>query len=573
MRYVMAVICVLACLLAGQAWGEETLALSKSIVAVKITNPEKQLTVFAPLLTMVDGLMPADTPGAPNARATMTNVTKILREMVESLKRLPGVNAQGDLWVAVMPPAKLDEIPPVVEEDGVMKPNPELAPPIYLVLPLTDAEAFRAYCEQDGNPPTNLRYTIAGKYAVGNVTKAPAFNTVALDLPLITKYDVVLSFQLANIDLTPFRDNLPPMLEPMVLPVLDVMGEQQANVQRVEVGLTMNDRDLSEEAYAVPVPGSPLAHSLETWKPDDIAFDYAGYLPKKLAYCGASGPSLPGAPGTAQLMMRMAFGILAGFLPDDRGEALTRGFTALMTQCSQGRALGITTPADPNAGATLVAVYRVTNDREARDAMRAFIKELALTRDSVMGGMLSNFLVFNLKPGAETIEGLPVDRINIKVVPPGAPVGENKPPLAFSLEGRVAYLGDKMLVTLGYANNGEMAALIKRVRQPGNGFTLSEGLKQAIGEKAGGFESFALRDLCLVTTSWLPPAQREGARKFLTLFPPQAQPITTSQDVRNGMLHGEIRVPAEQLNFLYALTKAVMTIRPATTPAPEGKGE
>jgi len=571
MRNFVVVLGLLACMLAGLAQGGESLALSKSMVAVKITQPEKQLMVFAPLLNMIDGLFPEETPGAPNAKATMTNVTALLQGMVESLKKLPGVDAQGSLWVAVMPP-KGGDIPPVIEENGVMKPNPDLLPPIYLVLPLTDPQAFRAYYEK-GNPPTNLRYTICGKYAVGNMAKAPAFTAVTLDLPLITNRDVALSIQMANYDLS--QMTVPPMLEPMVKPVLEVMKEQQDNVERVEVGLTMVDHDLSLDSYAVPVPGSVLARSLAAPKADTTAFDYAGYLPKNLAYCGAGGPALVGSPGTAQFMTRIAFGILASFLPEEHGQALMKSYTALLTQCSQGRALGITVPANADAGATLVAVYHVTNEKEARSSVRAFVKELVLSRDSVKNDMLTNIVTFDLKSDTEKIEGLPVDRIEVKMVQPAAektaqPKDEKNTkaaaPPPFSLDGRVAYLGDKMLVTLGYASNQEMAALIKRVRQPDNaGFTASRGyqaLKGTIAEKSTGFESIALRDLCMVAITWFPPNQRKEASMFLSMFPPQNPPITTFQEIKDGRLHGGVTVPGGQLSFLYSLVKAAQTMRP-----------
>ena len=564
MRYCVVVLCLLTGMLAGLAQGGETLALSNSLVAVKVTQPEKQLVVFAPILNMIDGLFPEETPGAPNAKATMTSVTALLQGMVESLKGLPGVDARGSLWLAVMPPPGGD-IPPVIEENGAMKPNPDLVPPVYLVLPLTDPQAFRTYYEQ-GNP-TNLRYTICGKYAVGNMAKAPAFTAVNLDLPLITTRDVALSMQVANFDLSQMA--VPPMLEPMVQPVLDVMSEQQENVARVEVGLTMIDRSLSMESYAVPVPGSALARSLAAPKPDTTAFDFAGYLPKNLAYCGASGPALVGAPGTGQFMMRIAFGILASFLPEDRGQTLVKSFTALMSQCSKGRAFGITAPANADTGATLVAVYRVTSEREARGSVRAFVKELVLSRDTVMNGMLANIVTFNLKPDAEKIEGLSVDRIELTMVQAPPPAGNDAAkaaggPPPFALDGRVAYLGDKMLVTLGSESSREMATLIKRVRQPDTtGFTSSrsyQALKGSIAEKSTGFESIVLRDLCMVAVTWFPPNQRKEAGMFLSMFPPQNPPITTFQEITDGRLHGGITIPGGQLDFLYTLVKAAQTM-------------
>jgi|GEM_PF-2276671 len=579
MRYAVIVVCILAGLLAGQARGEETLALSKSLIGIKVTDPEKQLTRFAPLLGMIDGLIPAGAPGAPNARANMTTVTAMMRDMVDGLARLPGVDARGDVWVVVMPPEKVGDIPPLIEDNGEMKPNPALEPPVYLVLPLTDPPAFRAYYEK-ADPPTKLRFTFAGNFAVGSMTAAPKFTGVELDLPLLSTFDITLSFQIANLELTPIGENMPPLLEPMALPVIDLIHEQQENVLRIEVGLTMDGPDLREEIFVIPVADSPLARGMENPAPDTIAGDYAAYLPKNLAYCGASGPALAGAPGTSQFMLRVAFGILAGFLPEERGMALAESFGALMNQCSGGRAIGVTVPADPEAGAALVGVYHIANEADARAIVRAFVNELILTSDTVLGGMLSNTVQFDVKPDKETIEGLPVDCITVGMVEADAAEVNNDDapvfttPVPFNLECRVAYLGDKMLVTMGYESNQEMAALIRRIRQPGeDNFTAGDSyrtLKQNIAEKAIGFESIALRDLSMVVTSWLPPDQRERASMFIALFPPQGPPITTCQEIQPGYLYGSVRVPGGQLNFLYSAMKALQTM---LAPQPEAKRE
>jgi len=89
--------------------------------------------------------------------------------MVEQLKRLPGVDAQGDLWIVFMPPPAGAEIPPVITEDGVIKPNPELAPPAYLVL----WTAVAGYLMAGGANAVNMAYDLDIDQLMGRTSLRP----------------------------------------------------------------------------------------------------------------------------------------------------------------------------------------------------------------------------------------------------------------------------------------------------------------------------------------------------------------------------------------------------------------
>ena len=184
-----------------------TLALSKSLLAVRITHPDEQLKRFAPLLTLVDGVMSSERmPGNAETRRMVASASQALQRMLGTLKKLPGINPTGDLWVVVMPA----EVPPAGKPANL---------PLYVLVPLKDPAAFKVALTK-GTRPTQFRYTVCGNYAVGNADRTPAFQTVAPDLKLITTRKVALSLQVANLDMAAVPGTLSPVLHVVPLQLL-----------------------------------------------------------------------------------------------------------------------------------------------------------------------------------------------------------------------------------------------------------------------------------------------------------------------------------------------------------------
>ncbi len=540
-----------------------TLALSKSLLAVRITHPDEQLKRFAPLLTLVDGVMSSERmPGNAETRRMVASASQALQRMLGTLKKLPGINPTGDLWVVVMPA----EVPPAGKPANL---------PLYVLVPLKDPAAFKVALTK-GTRPTQFRYTVCGNYAVGNADRTPAFLTVAPDLKLITTRKVALSLQVANLDMAAVPGTLSPVLAALLQPMHAMLAAQQQNVQRLELGATMTGKDLALEGYTVAVPGSPLANSLADGVTTALPHEFAAYLPDSLAYVNASDPMLPGAPGTAQTLLRVSIGILGAFLPEERSEALQQSLDHLAQQCSQGRVIAVTAPAgaasttapqSATADATLLAVYRITGAHDARAALHAFIAELAKSRAEVKEEVWSNTLTFELTPGAEQIGALPVDLVKLTITPPPLSVRSGAAAAAqpvvippFALECRITFLPDKMLVAMGPRSQAELAALLQRIQAHTPGFTAGaryREIKAAIGPTARRFESASLLTFCRVMSGWIPPGkQRDQLGMLLSVFPPQQSAILISEEIEPGRLHSVMTIPGEQLDFLYSLLKA-----------------
>ena len=583
MRRILLVLLLLTAMVGVRAAGETTLALSKSLMAFRVTNPAKQLDTFSPVLELVDGLIESASQKNPQHPAPATSASEALRHGIAEYANIPGVNTDGDLWFVQMPLTPGQMVPTLEPGREHAPVDPAKQPPSYVLVPLKDPTGFQQFLAA---PPKAGEKPAQG-IVIGNVGVValsgpkPAFTNLAMDLPLISHAGVVGSFQISNFDVDSLQANAPPTLMQLLAPLNTLLQEQQQNQQRMEIGLSMDANDLLLETYIVPVPNSPLAKAINAPAGDGLALEYAGYLPDNLAYCGAGGPLMKGAAGVGNNLARVAFGVLQQFMPPENAVAFNASMERNMALCSQGRALGITTPDAHGKGAAFVAVYHTAGEKEARATVQEFVEQLAQSSETVMGGVLSEGLAFSNKPAAETIAGVPVDVITLTVknigVTPKAVGGDNTPgavkpaaPPSLIFETRVAYLGDKMLCAVGDTSKQQIEGMLTRIREKTPGYTASprfQTLKTTFSPKVRGFETWATLDLTHTVVSLIPGGNGNAdMKKFLAIFPPQHTAISSNQEIQNGHLHSVLRVPDEQLRYLYTLLNAAISLAPAKKP-------
>ena len=83
-----------------------------------------------------------------------------------------------------------------------------------------------------------------------------------------------------------------------------------------------------------------------------------------------------------------------------------------------------------------------------------------------------------------------------------------------------------------------------------------------------GFESFVSLDIVrgLVDT-FAQGEKKTDALKWLSIFPSQHSAITTYQEAQPDKIHGEFRLPSEQMTFIYTMVKAAMEMHATNAPA------
>lgn len=347
-------------------------------------------------------------------------------------------------------------------------------------------------------------------------------------------------------------------------PVVNIITRVQQNQQRVELGFAMKGDDLALDALFIPVPGSSLAKSIEKAELTPLPTNLAGFLPDNLAYCSASGPMWDGMPGLGSLGTQYIAGMFSAMAPDDQRQAFQTQLTNMVSLCSKGRAIGITAPA-AGGGATIVAVYQTENVNDTSALLLNFIGQTMQIRDAIFGGALTNVLKIEHKPAAEKIAGVQADILNITLDTSGGHAQQggqaaNKPiPVAC----RIAYMGDKMFFTAGEGCREQMADMISRAKTNTPAFTQGKRfatMKTLLPESVHGFESFATLDLCRAMVSLFPlsPDQKQNAMAFFDVLPSHRSTISGYQDCRQGCIHDEIYVPAEQTDFMFFLLKAAV---------------
>lgn len=548
----------------------KTLVVAKSLLAVKITDPARQVTAFEPLLTRIDGLV-------ADLGHTDKRPSEEMAKGLAGLAQVPGIDATGTFWFVVQPQEGKAPAPPPQPEkkdgEGAAPARPLPNVTAALLIPLKDAAAFRQFA---GDPARKDRFGGAqvfdGYAVVGQ--NLPAFAGVDAAMTLVSTRDIVVVTRLVGNPLAMLGQMDGPMAG-FLAPIADLMAGYAANMESTEMGLAMVGDDLSLEGFVTPVPGSPLAKSLaapDAARPEELA----GLLPENLAFCSASGPMLAGSPGTGYTLSRLGVGMLSSFLDEKTGPALVKALDDLAAQCGQGRAIGLTTPpATLATRATLVAAYQVAKPTEAAAALHAFFDTATRTRDALLGGMLTDVLQIS-KPIKEMIGATPVETIKMSLATGEAEAGKPAPK-PFALELRFAFTNDKMLMAIGDGSRAELENMIARAKGGPAGYTAGKrflALKARLPEHARAFESFATLDLCRAAVS-LAPVDAEQKTKlagFLKIFPEQRSVLHDYSEIRDGRIHSEFRIPGEQIDFLGTLIKAAVTFfptkpKPVVTPA------
>lgn len=569
MRHLFLSLLVVMAVVAAVAQEPTTLALSKSLYAIKITDPARQLTMLEPLITRVDEIAGIVSPDGPKP-------SEFLETRLGQVLKTPGINATGDFWVVIMPP-KLEKADPAAnaKEAAPQKtPSPLSGMDGVLLVPVSDPQQFQIAITAAKTMAKIPPFTMAENFAIFTLGEAPTpkYTKIELDITLRSKRDIVMRSAMGDLDLAALMqagEPMPPQMAPFMKTIQGLMGEFKQNMASSEVGLVMLDNELSLETIVTPKPGSPMEKSLKEAAPTTLVTDLATYLPENLAYCGSAGPKLPGMPGAGQMMLRVFTSIIGAFaLPEARQQALAQQLDKLSTQCSQGRAIGLTVPATNVPGnSTLVAVYNIKSSLDATTAVRNFVQEVVRAKDAMFGGQVGELVTVMTKTGLEQVGGISVDLYKVSIVNPMADTenGGNTPPITY--EFRTAYLSSLMLFTAGPGSKEEMISLVSRAMGAKPGFTAGKrflALQPNLPENVRGFELVSIFDLCRAGINIAPIdiESKKGALKWLSVLPTPRTPISSYSTVEDGLLRSEMRVPSDQLDFLFSMVKATLTEMP-----------
>ena len=560
MRYLVPLLLAVVLLSAAVA-DQAPLALSKCLFAVKLTNPDRIFTQFAPVLDQIDTLADIAKPG--NGK-----ISGNIAQAVKNLEMMPGVNAGGDFWELMLPPS-----PPAAGDPTKTAPLE-----IYVLLPLTNKALMQNAVKTTW--PANLQNIVQlfDNFAVFSAdpsTPPPNFSKIVFDQPLSSKRDIVI---ISNNGGKP----MPTIPSSDLMTIMSFFGPIYAmgnklqqhlpHLPSAEIGVAMVNGNVCCESFATPAPDSAVAQQLAAPRPTDIAGQLAGYLPDNLSLCVASGPSLLGMPGAGALGQSLMDQLTTSINSRFGHSTLNEKWAALTALCSHGYALGITSPAadQPTPPACLLGIMQTDAPDALKDAVTALFTEAGASRDSLWDGLLSNVLSCESKAAAEMDGDVPVDLVTITLgasildaVNPGA-AQANKP---YSLACRFAYLPDKCLFAIGEDSQAQMAAMITRIQQQKTGFTASRrfaALKALMPDHPLAFGSIAPAELLRAVVTALPDslAVKESTLNWLKDYPYISQAIFYHLETSDGKLHSDTVFSKAQLTLLFtALGKAATQLK------------
>ncbi len=609
------------------SYGQENrgpLPVSSSLIAVKITDPDAQITKLMPIVQLVDKAMSGN-PRAPKG----ISLSKSLAFLAGMLKGVPGIKSDGTFWILVMP-TKFSQKNPEGQQTAI----DDNSTPTFLVFPLSDPDVFQKFLESETTKANKdmPRGMVYGDYALlGFEGVVPAFSQVDFDLLPVSRRDLVMMIQWQNYE---FANNalknmdipFPPGMFPGAQPNMK-MGEflkkYETNILRMEFGVNMVNNVLDVEMLNVPIAGGQLEEDLATKFNNTTAKQLLRYMPATVFYAAAGGPLVESSPGTGYQLNKFVIDLMRKSLSDPSGtskgfETVIQAYEEISRRCVNGRAISwvpnLQVKEGPSVVAnfpTFVAVYSTSSiNKDLRTESQALIRKMF---DSMFppekdsnGKILYNtdntrevrwkypfgrdLISAITSPNVEKYGTNTVDVIKLYATASQASKSTNWYIKTQSLlEFRFAYISDKLLITIGGPDSKiQMANLISRVNGKLAGLTSSPRFIAQTQNMRGNVKSIEIlspRDLAKTITSNIDAInihnlkevakgspknqkmvltpQQKSIMQFQKSYPPLTTYNVILQDANDGCERFIYRIPLEQIRYL--VSTIINTNNPPTT--------
>jgi hypothetical protein len=602
------------------------LPVSSSLISVKITDPDSQITKLMPIVQLVDKITAAN-PKAPKG----VSISKSLAFLSGMLKGVPGIKSDGTFWILVMPPQFSQKNP-----EGLSTAVDDNGTPTFLVFPLSDPDVFQKFLDSETTKANKdmPRGMVYGDYALlGFEGIVPGFSQVDFDLQPISRRDMVVmlqwqNYELANnalksLDIPSFSELFPKEMPntPLGMKMGDFLKKYETSILRMEFGVNMANNVLDVEMLNLPIAGSQLEEDLVKYN-TSTAKQLLRYMPATVFYAAAGGPLVESSPGTGYTLNRILIdnmkkvlsGSSDGSVPKNF-ETVIQAYEEVSRRCVNGRAISwvpVLVKKDSVTGnfPVFVGVYLTSSiNKDLKDESRAIIRKMfdALfpaekdangkikfntdnsreVRIRYPGGSFIDFSAFTF-PSLEKYGTTDVDVIKIVILnkPNTSRIVKNadkKVKVTIKnesvLEFRFAYVGDKLLVTVGGPDSKlQMANLISRVNGKLAGLTSSPRFiaqTQNMRSNVRSIEVISPRDLSRTVMNYvagindedkkniakgIPKDMRSGGikmspkdaaiYKYQQSYPPLTTYNVTTQDANDGCERFIYRIPLEQLRYL-----------------------
>ncbi|MEI6519325.1 MAG: hypothetical protein WCO98_04715 [bacterium] len=608
------------------------LPVSSSLIAVKITDPDTQITNLMPMVQLVDK-MAANNPKAPKG----VSISKSLAFLSGMLKGVPGIKSDGTFWILVMPPQYSQKNP-----EGLSTAVNDNGTPTFLVFPLSDPDVFQKFLDSETTKANKdmPRGMVYGDYALlGFEGVVPAFSQVDFDLLPISRRDLVVmlqwqNYELANnalksMDIPSFSELMPKGMQntPLGMKMGDFMQKYETSILRMEFGINMSNNVLDVEMLNLPIVGSQLEEDLAKYN-TSTAKQLLRYMPATVMYAAAGGPLVESSPGTGYQVNKFVIDTMKKKIGNEAESSLPKTFVTMIQayeeisrRCINGRAIAwvpTLVKKDSIQGnfPTFVGVYQTSSiNKDLRDESRALIRKMF---DSIFPAekdekgkikfntdnareIRARYPGITLDFSAVTFPSLEkygtTDVDVIKVVTLNKPFAsktfqtEDKIVKVTTksesiLEFRFAYIGDKLLMTIGGPESKlQMANLISRINGKLAGLSASPRFiaqTQNLRGNVRSVEVISLRDFATTAINFIdgmndedlrnakkgiPLALRSGQVKlsvqdkaiikFQRSYPSLSTYNVTVQDANDGCERFIYRIPLEQLRYIVSTVSNV----------------
>ncbi len=577
---------------------QETLTLSKATTVVKISNPMRIIDEYSPLFKKIDRFidsMPADVKLKGDKTNQMpSDVAGEIRRKFNDAAINTCIDIRGDVYVAMFMDVEayrefMAEQMSVLEEGGMKPPQKndkeQVAKMLKMyglkvIIPISDTAKFELLFNQMKKKEmadTPVTFDMVDKYAVLSFDKDKTKVTkIDFDVNFKSKYSIAThSSNPGEEYFEVLQENMPILIMPFITPLLDFEKQMLKEVKSTDSGIGMVDDNIMLETFLTPIAGGKLDNSLKNPASPDAANEALAMMPKNIVTAATEIGMGEGYPSSSDIYNVLLKTIAASGSPA-KSAPLIKAVKLLQAQTSRGGACAFTLPEDTaTSTSSMVLIYDIKSETGARDAMNGIVTAFPIFTGGILNGMMANELKLFGKKDVVKVNGISSDLYRLVVKAPDTTMTGKAPAADMAnIEMRVAYVNNKMIVTVGKNSLPALESILKGIDAKDT--FIASNLYTGIMEQmpAKGIRNIVFISIPGVVKAgvktFVPGPDKDKIMKLLTRITEPKSNIVGYDEIKDGDDHTVIIYPTEQIDYIInsvvEITKEMDKKKPTNIP-------
>ncbi|MEI6518492.1 MAG: hypothetical protein WCO98_00370 [bacterium] len=592
---------------------QDTITLSKATGIIKISNPMQIIDEYSPLLKKIDRVidtMPADIKKKNDKDTKLpSDVAGEIRRHLNDAAINACIDIRGDIYIAMYMDVdayreymaeQMSELS-AMTEDGAkpVKKNEkeQLAKmlKVYglkIIIPISDMAKFETLFNEFKKKELTdspVNFTMIDKYAVVTFDK-DKLKATKIDFDVTFKSKCSIASHSNNPGdeyMDAIQENMPMMVMPFITPFLDFEKQMMKEIKSSDSGIGVVNDNIMMETFITPIVGGKLDATLKAPTSPDAANEALAMMPADMAMASTEIGMGEGYPSSNEIVNVLLKTIAASGTPA-KSTGLIKAVKSLQDQTAKGGACGFTLPGDTaTSTSSMVMVYDVKSETGARDAMTAIVNAFPAFIGGIMNGVVANDVKLYNRKDAAKVNGITSDLFRLVVKGSSQETemtGKPAPDMA-NIEMRVAYVNNKMIVTVGKNSLPTLEAMLKGIDAKTTFTTSGSYVGMMAQLPATGVRNLAYISMPgavkAAIKTFVPGTDKDKILKVLTKVAVPKKNIVGYDEITGGDDHTVVIYPLDQVDYIINAVTEIgkemdkdkpvnKTVKPGTT-KPTGK--